>query len=172
MDTITPPSKTSSPLYKIGFESMKGRECAGVGSLAKTRVIESTISGTRTALSRRIFSMPKTTIIPPSKVIARPKASGMPVMECMIKSPPASIEQSDMLAARKMPSFTILPCGIIFCLPAIRNSAQRSDIKTDDIATLKGDASPKNKAISRPEEKPAPIAVPIYRAAVLNAFFT
>lgn len=52
----------------------------------------------------------------------------------------------------------------------MRNSAQRSDIKTDDIATLNGDASPKNKAISRPEEKPAPIAVPIYRAAVLNAF--
>ena len=172
METITPPSKTSRPLYKIGFESMKWRVCAGVGSLAKTRVIESTISGTRTAFRRRIFSMPKTTIIPPSKVIARPNASGMPVMEYMIKSPPASIEQSDMLAARKMPSFTILPCGIILCLPAIRNSAQRRDINTDDIATLKGDASPKNKAISRPEEKPAPIAVPIYRAAVLNAFFT
>ena len=54
----------------------------------------------------------------------------------------------------------------------MRKIAHKSDIKTEEIATLRGEASPKNKAISRPEENPAPIAVPTYNAAVLNAFFT
>lgn len=40
----------------------------------------------------------------------------------------------------------------------------------DEIATFKGDDLPKNRAISRPDENPAPIAVPTYNAAVLNAF--
>lgn len=66
-----------------------------------------------------------------------------------------------MLAARNIPAFTILPFGIIFCFPAMRKSAHKRDIKTEDVATLSGDESPKKSAISRPDEKPAPIAVPI-----------
>ena len=54
----------------------------------------------------------------------------------------------------------------------MRNKAQIIDINIDEIATFKGDDLPKNRAISRPDEKPAPIAVPTYNAAVLNAFFT
>ena len=81
---ITPPKSTSSPLYKIGFAIEKGRECEGVGSLKKIRVIDSTIMGTRTAFRSRIFSMPSTTIMPPRIVIASPKASGMPVSEDII----------------------------------------------------------------------------------------
>ena len=54
----------------------------------------------------------------------------------------------------------------------MRKSAQSKDIKTEEIATLRGDESPKNSAISLPDENPAPIAVPIYNAAVLNDFFT
>lgn len=77
-----------------------------------------------------------------------------------------------MLAAVKMPSLIILPLGIKPCLPAMRKSAHNIDIKTEDIATLRGEESPKNNAISLPDEKPAPIAVPTYNAAVLNAFFT
>ena len=77
-----------------------------------------------------------------------------------------------MLAAVNMPRLTILPLGIRWFLPAIKNSAHNSDINTEDIATLRGDESPKNNAISLPDEKPAPIAVPMYNAAVLNAFFT
>lgn len=57
-------------------------------------------------------------------------------------------------------------------MPAIRKSAQSKDIKTEEIATLRGDESPKKSAISLPDENPAPIAVPIYNAAVLNDFFT
>ena len=45
-------------------------------------------------------------------------------------------------------------------------------MKTEEIATLRGDESPKKSAISLPDENPAPIAVPIYNAAVLNDFFT
>ncbi len=116
--------------------------------------------------------MPSTTIIPPSTVIASPKARGIPVMDCITKSPPASIAQRDTLAAKNMPRFTILPFGISLFLPAMRNSAQISDIKIEEIATFKGDDLPKKSAISRPEENPAPIAVPTYNAAVLNAFFT
>ncbi len=149
-----------------------GREYCGVGNLTNMRVIDSTIIGTTTALSKRIFSIPRTTIIPPSIVITSPKASGIPVSELIIKSPPASIEQSEMLAARNMPNFAILPFGISPVLPAIRNNAQSKDIKTEETATLSGDESPKNNAISLPDEKPAPIAVPMYNAAVLNAFFT
>jgi len=78
----------------------------------------------------------------------------------------------EMLAAVKMPKFTILPFGIRWFLPATRKSAQSKDIKTEEIATLRGEESPKKSAISLPEEKPAPIAVPMYNAAVLNAFFT
>ncbi len=80
--------------------------------------------------------------------------------------------QSDMHPARKIAKRTTLPLGISPCLPAIRNRAQSIDINIDEIATFSGDASPKNKAISLPDEKPAPIAVPTYSAAVLNAFFT
>ena len=54
----------------------------------------------------------------------------------------------------------------------MRNKAQIIDINIDEIATFKGDDLPKNRAISRPDENPAPIAVPMYNAAVLNAFFT
>lgn len=54
----------------------------------------------------------------------------------------------------------------------MRKSAQSKDIKTEEIATLRGDESPKKSAISLPDENPAPIAVPIYNAAVLNDFFT
>ena len=78
---ITPPKRTSSPLYKMGLEIAKGREYEGVGSWAKIREFASTIIGTRTALRRRIFSMPRTTIMPPRMVIARPKARGMPVSD-------------------------------------------------------------------------------------------
>ena len=59
-----------------------------------------------------------------------------------------------------------------FSMSFLLNEDDKSDIKTEEIATLRGEASPKNKAISRPEENPAPIAVPTYNAAVLNAFFT
>ena len=71
-----------------------------------------------------------------------------------------------------MPALTILPFGIRRFLPAMRNKAQIIDINIDEIATFKGDDLPKNRAISRPDENPAPIAVPMYNAAVLNAFFT
>lgn len=77
-----------------------------------------------------------------------------------------------MHPARKIAKRTSLPLGISPCLPAIRNRAQSIDMNMDEIATFSGDASPKNKAISLPDEKPAPIAVPTYNAAVLNAFFT
>lgn len=169
---MTPPKSTSSPLYKIGFESVKGKDDCGVGNLKNTIDMQSTIRGTTIVLRTLIFSMPSTTIIPPSTVIASPKARGIPVMDCITKSPPASIAQRDTLAAKNMPRFTILPFGISLFLPATRNSAQISDIKIEEIATFKGDDLPKKSAISRPEENPAPIAVPTYNAAVLNAFFT
>jgi hypothetical protein len=51
----------------------------------------------------------------------------------------------------------------------MRNTAQIKAIKTDDKATHQGDVSPKNKAISRPVENPAPIDVPINKNATFNA---
>lgn len=73
---MTPPKSTSSPLYKIGFESVKGKDDCGVGNLKKTIDMQSTIRGTTIVLRSLIFSMPSTTIIPPSTVIASPKARG------------------------------------------------------------------------------------------------
>lgn len=169
---MTPPRSTSNPLYRMGFERENGKEESPDGSLKKTRAMQSTIRGTTTLLSKRIFSMPNTTTTPPSIVIARPNARGTPVIDCMIKSPPASIAQRETLAAKNIPAFTVLPFGISPFFPAIRNKAQISDINTDEIATFSGDDLPKKSAISRPEEKPAPIAVPMYNAAVLNDFFT
>lgn len=171
-EMITPPSKTSRPLYKIGFEIENARVDVGVGSFAKISVIHTTIIGTKTTFSKRIFSMPSTTIIPPRIVIASPNARGTDVSEYMMKSPPASIEQRDMHAARKMAKRISLPLGISPFWPAMRKSAQRRAEKTEDSATLRGDDAPKNTFSSRPDEKPAPIAVPIYSAAVLIDFFT
>lgn len=77
-----------------------------------------------------------------------------------------------MLADRKIKKPTILPLGMRLSLPAIKNRAHSKDINIDEIATLRGEESPKKRAISLPEEKPAPIAVPTYKAAVLKDFFT
>lgn len=81
---MTPPKSTSSPLYKIGFEIEKTSEWSGVGSLKNTSAMQSTMSGTTMLFKRRIFSMPSTTTIPPSTVIASPVARGIPVIDCMM----------------------------------------------------------------------------------------
>lgn len=128
------------------------------------------MSGTISELTTFIFSMPSTTIMPPSIAIASPK-SGTPVMERITNSPPAHIEQSDIPADRNIAKPISLFFGIRSSLPAMRNSPHSSDINTADIATFSGDTSPKNRAISFPDENPAPIAVPIYKNAVLNDFF-
>ncbi|MDE6302110.1 MAG: hypothetical protein K2M36_00785 [Clostridia bacterium] len=122
--------------------------------------IHSTIMGTIIVLTSLIFSMPSTTIIPPSIAITSPSI-GKPVSDCITNSPPASIAHSDMHAEKNMQKPISLLRGISPRLPAIRKSAHSSDINTDDTATLSGDTSPKNSAISLPEEKPAPIAVPM-----------
>lgn len=108
--------------------------------------------------------------MPPSIAITSPSI-GMPVIERITNSPPAHIEQSDMPADINMHSPISLFLGISSCLPAIRKSPHNSDINTDDSATLSGDTSPKNSAISLPDEKPAPIAVPIYKNVVFKDFF-
>lgn len=54
----------------------------------------------------------------------------------------------------------------------MRKSPHSMDMNTADSATLRGDTFPKNRAISLPDENPAPIAVPIYKKAVLRDFFT
>ncbi len=130
----------------------------------------SIMSGTTTEFNSLIFSMPDTTIIPPAIAIISP-SMGMPLKECSTYSPPASMEQRDMPAERNMQHPISLFFGISECLPAIRNSAQSKDINTEETATFKGEQSPKNNAISLPEEKPAPIAVPIYRKVIFSAFF-
>ena len=71
-------------LLPFGLEIEKGREYNGVGSFVKTSNMESTIIGTSTALSKRIFSMPSTTITPPRMVMTSPKASGIPVRDDII----------------------------------------------------------------------------------------
>ncbi len=81
---ITPPIRTSKPLYKIGLLKENARECDGVGSLTNIRTIDKTINGTSMLLRRRIFSIPRTTTTPPKIVIASPSARGTPVMEYMI----------------------------------------------------------------------------------------
>lgn len=130
----------------------------------------SIMSGTTTEFNSLIFSIPDTTIMPPATAIISPSI-GMPLRERSTYSPPASIEQSDMPAERNMQKPISLFLGITECLPAIRNRAQSSDINTEETATLSGEQSPKNNAISLPEENPAPIAVPIYRKVIFNAFF-
>ncbi len=62
--------------------------------------------------------------------------------------------------------------GIRRFFPAIKNIAHSIDINTADKATFNGDELPKNSAISLPEEKPAPIIVPMYRNDVFIDFFT
>lgn len=118
------------------------------------------ISGTTIEFTSFIFSIPHMTTMPPIIAVTSP-SMGRPVILRMTNSPPASMEQSDMPAERNMQKPMILFFGISECFPATRKSAHRSDINTEDSATLSGDASPKNSAISLPEEKPAPIAVPI-----------
>lgn len=118
------------------------------------------ISGTTSVFTNLIFSIPRTTITPPIIAITIPSI-GTPVIECRTNSLPASIEHTDIPAERNMQSPISLFLGIRECLPAMRKSAHSSDINTDESATLRGDASPKNSAISLPEENPAPIAVPI-----------
>lgn len=58
---------------------------------------------------------------------------------------------------------------MIFSFPAVRNSADRADINRADNATHHGDDVPKNSAISRPDENPAPIDVPMNKNATLKA---
>ena len=118
------------------------------------------ISGTTIEFTNFIFSIPRMTTTPPIIAIISP-SMGTPVMECSTNSLPASMEQTDIPAERNMHRPMSLFFGISECLPAMRNSAHSSDINMDEIATLSGAASPKNSAISFPEENPAPIAVPI-----------
>lgn len=106
----------------------------------------------------------------PSIAIAKP-INGMPVIERITYSPPAHIEHNDMLAEKKIAKPISLLLGIRFCFPAIKKSPHRRDINTEDNATFKGDRAPKNSAISLPDENPAPIAVPMYRNAVLKDCF-
>lgn len=138
--------------------------------MKNTIAAHSTIIGTIIEFTNLIFSMPSATIIAPSIAIASPSI-GTPVIERITNSPPAHIEQSDMLAEKNMHSPISLFLGIRFSLPTIRKSPHSVAINTEDIATFSGDESPKNRAISLPEENPAPIAVPIYKKVIFNDFF-
>lgn len=115
--------------------------------------------------------MPNATVIAAIIAITSPN-SGSPVIDDKINSPPASMLHIDIAADKNMPNDNNLFLGVMFCLPATRKRQHSIDINTDDIATFSGDASPKNSAISFPLENPAPIAVPIYKNVVFNAFFT
>lgn len=84
---------------------------------------------------------------------------------------PASIATSDIPAEKNIIKPTALPFGTSPNFPASKNSMLKSDMNIEATATLRGDAAPKNRASSLPLENPAPIAVPIYKNATLNAFF-
>lgn len=128
------------------------------------------MSGTTIELTILIFSIPSMTIIAPSIAIASPSI-GTPVIDRMTNSPPAHIEHSDIPAEKNTQIAMSLFLGISPSLPTIRNSPHKSAINTEDAATFRGDASPKNSAISLPDEKPAPIAVPIYKKVIFKDFF-
>lgn len=159
-EMITPPSRTSSPLYRIGFIILKPGQYSCLSSFKNIRVTHSIIRGTISVFTILIFSMPRTTIMPPSIAIASPSI-GTPASERITNSPPESIAHNEMHAEKNMQKPISLFFGISPHLPAIRKMPHNSDINTDDIATLSGETSPKKRAISLPEEKPAPIAVPI-----------
>lgn len=133
--------------------------------------IDRTMSGTRKLFNSFIFSMPSMTAIAPSIAMTRP-SRGTPTSDLMTNSPPASMEQSDIPAEKNIPACTILPLGMRFSFPAHMNIQHSAAINTDDSATFSGDELPKNSAISRPDEKPAPIAVPIYKKVAFKEFFT
>lgn len=134
------------------------------------RATQSTMRGTTIEFTIFIFSMPSITMIAPSIAIASPSI-GTPVIERITNSPPAHIEHNEIPAEKNTQSLIALFFGIRFCLPAIKNRPHKSTINTEDAATLRGDASPKNNAISLPDENPAPIAVPIYKKVIFNDFF-
>ena len=61
------------------------------------------------------------------------------------------------------PVRTAVLSGSTPSFPAVRNNASGIAINAAASATFKGAVSPKNRAISRPEAKPAPITVPMYK---------
>ncbi len=134
------------------------------------RATHSTIRGTTIEFTNLIFSIPITTIIAPRIIIIKPSI-GTPVIDRITNSPPAHIEQTEIPAEKNMQNAISLFFGISPCLPTMRNSPQSNAINIEDTATLSGDASPKNNAISLPDENPAPIAVPIYKKVIFKDFF-
>ncbi len=128
------------------------------------------MSGTSTLLASFIFSMPSATTAPAHIAMTSP-SRGTPVMLPSTNSLPASIATRDIPAEKNIIAPTILPLGTSPSLPASKNKRHKSDMNTEDSATFKGDAAPKNSASSLPLENPAPIAVPMYKNVTLSAFF-
>ncbi len=120
------------------------------------------------AFASFIFSIPRITITHEIIAISSPSI-GIPLSEERINSLPANIEQNEIEADKKIPTANSLLFGRIFNLPTIINKAHNADIKTADIATFIGERLSKKSAISRPDEKPAPIVVPIYKKVDFSA---
>ncbi len=168
LESITPPKSTSKPLYLIGRKIEKSPLKISAPFLKKTTNNSTTKSGIKTVFAHFIFSIPKHTKIAPIIAIASPRR-GIPKSEERTYSPPASIEQSDIAEDIKIPVFTKKFWGTALTLPATKKSPHNIEINTAASAVQYGEVSPKNRAISLPEENPAPIDVPIYKNATRKA---
>ena len=168
LESTMPASKTSRPEQCIGFKIDKLPSCIGTPIFTYKTIIINMSKGMRMVFAHLIFSMPIMTTLPPRIIITRPSRL-TPVRSDKIFSLPASILTRDTAPAKKVATFTTILFGIRSYFPASKNTAQMRAMNTDERATHQGEVSPKNRAISRPDENPAPNDVPINKNATFNA---
>ena len=167
-DSTIPARRTSRPEQCKGFKIDTLPPLIGAPILMYNTIIISMSNGMRIVFAHLIFSMPIMTIIAPKIIITKPRRL-TPVRSDKIFSLPASILTRDTAPAKKVATFTNILFGIRSYFPASKNTAQIRAMNTDERATHQGEVSPKNRAISRPVENPAPIDVPINKNATFNA---